>query len=218
MIRLHLPGDQGLAQPKGGVDHGLGAGAGEGVGGEEDAGGLALDHVLHDHGQGHLVVVDAVALAIANGPGGPQAAPTVDDGLGQGVHTQDVEEGVLLPGEGHVRQILGGGGGAHGHGAASQQTVADRQRPAQLVRHLALSEARPDGHRGGLQGGGVVKDHPGQGGADVVVQMVLGHKGVVGKGGDHKAIGHGEVGLGQSGQVHPLAAHLGQGDIRLVQG
>ena len=109
MIRLHLAGDQGFTQAQGGVNDRLIALAAEGVGGEQHAGGYAGRHLLHDDGQGYALLVQAVAAAIADGAGRPQAAPAVDDCAEQGFVAEDVQEGVLLAGKRHFRQVFGGG-------------------------------------------------------------------------------------------------------------
>ena len=48
MIRLHLPRDERLAQPEGGVDDRFAQQPGQRVGGEQHARDLARHHPLHD--------------------------------------------------------------------------------------------------------------------------------------------------------------------------
>ncbi len=81
MIRLDLPADQRFAQPERGIDHRLAAQTAERVGGEEHARCLALHHMLDDHRQADLAVIDGIARPVADGAGGPQAAPAVDHRL-----------------------------------------------------------------------------------------------------------------------------------------
>lgn len=79
LVRLDLAGDERFAQAEGGVNHRLAARPGQGVGGEEHAGRLAGDHLLHDDGKRGLAVVNGVAHAVADGARLPQAGPAGDD-------------------------------------------------------------------------------------------------------------------------------------------
>ena len=114
---------QRLAQAQRGVDDRFAALAGQRIGGEEHARRLALHHRLHDHGQRHIVVGDAVARTIGDGACGPQAAPATDDRAQQGLLAHDIQEGVLLAGEAHVGQVFGGGRGAHCDRRPAQRVV-----------------------------------------------------------------------------------------------
>ena len=71
-VGVHQAGDQGLAKAKGGLDGGDLPVGRDGVGREEDAGGLRDDHPLHDHGHVNLAVVEAVPQAVRHGPLGEQ--------------------------------------------------------------------------------------------------------------------------------------------------
>ena len=56
-----------------------------------------------------------VAIAIADCPRRPQAAPTFFDRIQQGTFPNNVEIGILLPSKGHIGEILGGGRRANRH-------------------------------------------------------------------------------------------------------
>ncbi|KAG1274173.1 hypothetical protein G6F65_010619 [Rhizopus arrhizus] len=92
--------------------------AGLGVQGEQHAGGTdaGTHHQLHAGRQEHVFMLEAVVHAIGDGAvvvqRGEHFLDLVHDIVGAG----DVEEGFLLAGEGRIRQILGGGRRAHGHG------------------------------------------------------------------------------------------------------
>ena len=123
VIRFHHAADQGFAQAERGLDDGFGAPPRKGVGGEQDTRCFALHHLLHDHRQGDRGLIHAVAGPIADGACRPEAAEAVDNGGEQIVLAQHVQERVLLAGKGQVRQVLGGGGGAHRHPRSAQVAV-----------------------------------------------------------------------------------------------
>ena len=217
-VGLHLAGDEGLAQAQRRLGDHLGALAVEGVGGKEDARDLGRHHLLHDDGQGQVVVGDAVPQAVADGPGGPQAAPAAHDRLQQVFYADDVEQGVLLAGKGQLGQVLGGGRGADGDGRRSQLGIGPAQGCLQAGRQLTGRKALADGVRGGLQGGGVLVRQAGQGGLDGAGQVVVGHVGTIGRGGQDKAGRDGVPARGQAGQVGALAAGDLEGGGGAVQG
>ncbi|KAG0774949.1 hypothetical protein G6F22_013672 [Rhizopus arrhizus] len=99
--------------------------AGLGVQGEQHAGGTdaGTHHQLHAGRQEHVFMLEAVVHAIGDGAvvvqRGEHFLDLVHDIVGAG----DVEEGFLLAGEGRIRQILGGGRRAHGHGHVAAAVV-----------------------------------------------------------------------------------------------
>ena len=109
-----------LAKPEAGVDHYFGAGAGDRVGGEGHAGNLGRHHPLDDHRHPDGGIVDATSLPVGRRPLGPQRRPASPHRVEQGRFALNVQERVLLSGEGRPRQILGRGTGADGDRAAAQ--------------------------------------------------------------------------------------------------
>ena len=67
-IGVHRAGDQGLAEPEDGLYRGDLPVGREGIGGEQDAGRLREDHLLHDHGHVDGSVVETVVQAVGHGP------------------------------------------------------------------------------------------------------------------------------------------------------
>ena len=128
LVRRDEAADDGLAQSRAGVDDRFVAGAGDRVGGEQHAGALGGDQSLHDNGELHAGVGEAVLLAVADGPVGPERAPTAAHGVEQRVFVDDAEKGILLPGEGGAGQILRGGAGSDGHGARAELAVGRQDR------------------------------------------------------------------------------------------
>ncbi len=92
--------------------------AGLGVQGEQHARRThaRAHHQLHAGGQEHVFMLEAMVHAVGDGTvvikRGKHFLDLVHDIVGTG----DVEEGFLLAGKRGIRQIFGGGRGAHGHG------------------------------------------------------------------------------------------------------
>ena len=80
----------------------VGAVAGDRVGGEQDAGRVRGDQLLHHDGQRDVIVRDAVLVAVGDGARVPQRGPAALDRIEQAV-AADVEVGVLLAREREVR-------------------------------------------------------------------------------------------------------------------
>ena len=146
VVGVHRAADHGFAQAPGGGDHQLVAAAVGRVGGEHHAGGLRLDHLLDDHGQGHRGRVDLLAGPIGQRALGPQRGPAVPDRSQQVLRPADVQVGLLLAGETRVRQVLRGGRGAYGDGlvlrAARQRGVRRDDLIAQVIGHGPGAEER----------------------------------------------------------------------------
>ena len=191
-------GDDALPEPPGGVDECLLA-ACDRVTGEQDASGVGVDESLDDDGEGDAVVVEGVALAVVDGAGGPQRAPAAAHGIQDGFSTDDAEEGVLLPGEGRVGQVLGCGGGPYGHCRA----LAPR---GQSVGDL-LGDGGGDGlglHRRSDGVRTLREQH---------VEVQVGDCVAVGVGGDDEAVGDGESSALQLAEVGRLATAGGQSRV-----
>ena len=130
-VRVHQPGDQRLAEAERGLHGGDLAVRRDRVGGEQHAGRLRDDHPLHDHGHLDLPVVDAVAQAVGHGSLGEQRGPAPADVLENRRRPDDVQERVVLAGEGGRRQVLRRRAGSDGVGgvlAEPGERAGDRRR------------------------------------------------------------------------------------------
>jgi hypothetical protein len=76
--------------------------------------GLAAHHALHPGRQRDLAMVEALVHAIGDRAIVEQRGEHLVNRLDHALEAADVEEGLLLPGEGGIGQILGGRGGTHG--------------------------------------------------------------------------------------------------------
>ena len=92
--------------------------AGLGVNGEHDAGGapVTADHLLDAGGECHLAVIEALVHPIGDRAVVEQRGEHLSDGEQHIVQPLDIQEGLLLPGKGGVRQVFGGCRGAYRHG------------------------------------------------------------------------------------------------------
>ena len=106
MVGFNVPAEEGFTEAEGGVNHCFCAPAAERVCCKEYTRSIALDHLLHDYRKSNVGLVDAVTGPVGNGARGPQAAPAVDDGAKQGFVPDNVEERVLLAGEGHAWKVF----------------------------------------------------------------------------------------------------------------
>ena len=144
---------------------------------------------------------------------GEERGPALADVLGDGLDAVEPEVGVLLAGEGGVRQVLGGGAGADGHRdrrleAGHQGLVGGDGELAQGLRHRAGADVRPDrgghpvhlAHVFGVQSCEELVDVPGDPG--------FLHEGVELGGGDHEAGRDGHAGGGHGDQGGALAAEV----------
>ena len=118
LIRIDGPLDHHLAQAIAGGDEDGIAEARLGIQGEHDAGGgqVAAHHALDAGGEGDVAVLEALVDAVGDGAVIEQGGEDLLDAVLDVVQAVDVEEGLLLTGEGGIRQVLGGGGGADGPG------------------------------------------------------------------------------------------------------
>ena len=166
------------------------------VQGEHDAGGgeVAAHHALDAGGEGDVAMLEALVDAVGDGPIVEQGGEHLLDAVFDIVQTLDVEEGLLLAREGGIRQVLGGGGGAHGPG-----DFAARLGHELLV---IVIDAGFEGGREGLchdpateagtdlgQLGNVFHVQIIEHGLDALVQSVLGQELAVGIGGSGKTAG-----------------------------
>jgi hypothetical protein len=100
-------GDDRLAEPRAGVDNHLVPRPRYRVGGEQHAGDLSGHHALDHHGELHRLLVDLLAIAIGDGAIGPKRGPAAPNGVEERLLIRDVQEGVLLTGEGCLREVFG---------------------------------------------------------------------------------------------------------------
>ena len=130
-VRVHQAGDQGLAEAEAGLHGGDLSVGRDGIGGEQDAGRLREDHLLHDDGHADLPVVDAVAQAVGHGPLGEERGPAPADVPEDRRRPHDVQVRVLLAREGGRRQVLRRRAGSDGVGglfAEPGERAGDRRR------------------------------------------------------------------------------------------
>ncbi len=80
---------------------------GDRVRGEEHAGDLGGEHLLHDHRDPHGLVAKALALPVGDRAGGPPRRPAASHVLDHGLGAQHVQVGVVLPCEGRPGQVFG---------------------------------------------------------------------------------------------------------------
>ena len=100
-----------------------------GIDGEHHPGAadVGAHHPLDADRERDLQVVEALDLAVADGPVGEQRGVAAAAGVQQFPLARDVQEGLLLPGEARVRQVLGRRAAAHRHG---EPVHAGAARPA----------------------------------------------------------------------------------------
>jgi hypothetical protein len=168
--------------------------AGEGVEGEEDPGRLRRYLLLDEDRHPDPTRVQAAPGGVGTGPLAPGGGPAGADRRQEGgepirpLPCHDVQDGVVLAGEGDLRQVLGGGGGADGEGGRK-----DGARLLQCPHHLGGHCCLPQ--RGGVGIGA---------GGDVGLQ-----EGPVGVGGEAEGRGDRQPGAGHLGQPERLAPHAG---------
>src|SRR5262249_32936005 len=75
---------------------------------------VGANHLLHPNRKGHFEVVEALSLAIANGPIGEEQSKAPAAGARQRL-AATIEECLLLPGKARIRQILRRSARAHRH-------------------------------------------------------------------------------------------------------
>src|SRR4249919_2399734 len=113
----------------GGDEDGIGE-AGFGVHGEHHSGGgrVGAHHPLHTSREGNRSVVEVVMYAVGNGSIVMQGGEHLTNRSQDLLDAADVEECLLLSGEGGVRQILGCGARPDGEGQLDEVTYYYRER------------------------------------------------------------------------------------------
>ncbi len=218
MIGIDCAGDHVLSGSPVGVDHRLATGSGHGIGGEQDARRRGFHKILNDDGETHLALADPVGCPVHHRPVAPERRPAAANRIQHPVVPGDVHEGVLLTGKAGERQVLGRGGGTHGHG-----------------RFAALPALPPRGAHGsvGCTDGGIhlrrhrsrVHEFPGLQCKPAQVFGIPGiealetgredphfrrHSRAVGGGGQAKSGGHRKPGSSNLAEIQRLPAHAGE--------
>ena len=105
-IGVHQARDQGFTEPEARL-HGSDLPVGrDGVGREQDAGRLREHHLLHDHGHVDAPVVEALRRRYVDGPLAVERTPASAYVLHDRPRSHDVEERVVLAGEGGRREVF----------------------------------------------------------------------------------------------------------------
>ncbi|MNH15338.1 hypothetical protein D3C79_749500 [compost metagenome] len=115
LVRVDGPLHHHLPQALGAGDEDHVVEAGFGIQGEHDAGGgeIRAHHALHPGGERHALVIVPLMHPVGDGAIVEERRKHMLDGGHDGIDAAHVEEGLLLTGEGGIRHVLGGGGGAH---------------------------------------------------------------------------------------------------------
>mgnify|MGYP005840916831 CR=1 FL=1 len=156
VVRRNQPRDDGLPEPQTRVYHHSSAIPGDGVCREEHARRLGPDHALDDDGEGHALVRDGVALAIGDGAVGPQGRPAAANGLQESLVADDVQVGLLLPGEGGFGQVFRGRRRAHREGNPAEPAGRFQNGGLDVLGHARPVERLANGGAGRGQPRGVV--------------------------------------------------------------
>ncbi|VVN12319.1 hypothetical protein PS639_03855 [Pseudomonas fluorescens] len=213
LIRVHRALHDGFTQAVGAGDEHHVTEARLGIEGEHHAGGAGFgtDHALHAGRQGHQLVVEALVDAVGNGAVVEQRGEHLFGGANDVFDATDVQEGLLLTGEGSVRQVFGGSRRAHGHGHVR---VAGRQRGergadfgVEFLGELGFHDPLTDLRAGLGQGVHIVDVQGVERGMDLLVQAAQLQKITISLSCRGKATGHRYTGTGQ------VTDHLAQGCV-----
>ena len=154
VVGVDRAGDDGVAQPRRGVEHAAAAPAADRVGGEQHARGLCVDHPLHHHRELRARVRDARVGAVGHGPVRPERRPAAAHRVQHRVDADHVQVGVLLAREARAREVLGRGRRPHrdGHRVAERGVgVGDRGGDVVGDRRREQSVAGPRREVGGVR-------------------------------------------------------------------
>ena len=215
LVRVDRALDHHLAQAVAGGDEDHVAEAGLGVQGEQHARGahVRAHHQLHAGGQEHVLVLEAVVHPIGDGAVVVEAGEDFLDLEDDVVLAGDVEEGLLLPGKGRVREILGGGRGAHGdrHVAAAvlrgELAVGLADLPVQFRLQRGFDHPAADLAAGTGQRIDVLDVQAGQAIEDALVQVVVGDEVL------ERLRGGREPARNRHAQPREVADHLAEGGV-----
>ena len=173
-------------------------------------------------------MIEAIELAVGDGPIGEQRRVTAAAGLKQGRLALDVEEGLLLASEAGIGQVFSGGAGAHRYRWQNaiwccQLSIGSQDCSAQIGRQAGVQQQGPGGLASGLQSGEVFCIKPRQQGPQRTVEAIGAQQVAVSTCRSGKAPRHPHALLCQLPDHLPeggvLAAHGGYGlDAHLVEG
>ena len=176
---------------------------------------VAAHHVLHADRERHRAVVEALVHAVGDGAIVEQRGEHLVHRAQHARLAAHVEEGFLLAGEGGLRQVLGGGRGAHrdrdvrpGRHLAELRDHRLLEGRRQRRRHDPLADAGPG--RGKL--GDVIDVEAGELGADALIEAALLQEVAVRLGGGGKAARH------LHAQSRQRADHLAEGGVLAADG
>ena len=208
-IRIHRTLHHRLTQPVGGGEEHRIAKAGLGIDTEHHprAGPICHHHALHPDREGHLEIVEALELAVGEGPVGEQRGIAAAAGLKQVRFPLDMQKGFLLACETGIRQILSGGAGAHGHGRSPQGAVSDADLLLQPLGQGGCQQQGSSRLARGLEGRQISRVEAFQDGAQGRLKAVAGEEKPVGGGGGGEPFRHAHPRGGQG------ADHLAEGGI-----
>ena len=157
-------------------------------------------------------MAEAVVLPVGEGAIGEQGGIATAGGRQQLGFALDMQKGVLLAGEAGLRQVLGGGTGAHGHSGwlltgPHQAAIGRQQRRLQLWRQRSRQQQLPGRQSHPLQLLQVGGIQASKNRLQPVAKAITTEQQPIGAGGEGKATGH----------THPLsrqgAQHLTKGGI-----
>ena len=180
LVGVDGPLHDGLAQaPAAGDEHHV-LETGFGVDGEHHARGaqVAAAHALDAGRQGHALMGKALVDAVGDGAVVVERGKDLADAVQDGVDADDIEDGLLLAGEGGVGQVLGGGAGAHGERDAGRGILREAGEVLadglfQVRREGSLAHPAADLGTGLGQGLHVVGVEGGQTGVDALGEPVV---------------------------------------------
>ena len=208
--------DDRLAEAEGALDDELVALPGGRVDREHHAGARGVHLALHDDGDVHVGLPEAVDAPVVDRARAEQRAPAAAHGVDDRVGAADVEERLVHAGKGGDVGVLGRCRRAHGDGQdriftrpAGQLAVLRADLVRQRLGQRGLVEQLARGHGGGLQRDGVLHVHGVQQLRQALAQPRLHEERRVCGGADDEALGHRQPGCGELAQVGALAAGVG---------
>ncbi len=185
--------------------------AGFGIEREQHAGGalVGAHHALDARRQRNVGVDEALVHAVGNGAVVVQRGEYFLDRVQDVFEADDVEEGFLLAGEGSIRQVFGGGRGAHGEGhvggrVGDQTLVLLGDRHGQRHRERRFHDRLTDLGATGGQRVHILDIERIEHGVDLRIQTALRQKVAISLGRGGKAAGNANAAAGQ------LADHFAQ--------
>ena len=131
--------------------------------------------------------------AVGDGAIGEQGGVDGVYALYHGIEPLDVEQSVLLAGEGSLGKILGRRGGSNGHGhlrAIAESRVGSFDLRSQLDRKRSILNPATNLGAGAPERADIVQVQTVEGSVDTLTEPVLGQEVAVGQRGDRETAGH----------------------------